>query len=1390
MADISTVDIVDQQDLAKQVDAGIAEAKRFFDYILEGKKQVAAATTISGITSGAQTANNGVNGASATSTATKALQDNTNAQKANDTAAQGTLKTTKQITLEQAKQNEQIKELNKNTRDQAREALGLTDAYAKLTKQQKDAEKSAKDLQAQALNNPSLLGDADAASKKANDLNDALKKIDVTVGNYQKNVGNYSAAAQQVVDALDKEQEKLKELQATKISIQNAGSQSFNPGSVAASRPQITGFAGGNTSSGSININNASVASIDAQISKSRTIVTGFQRELDALSNTSKLNNFTAALTILKSRYDEVTEAVNKNIAAGKGNSNETQELIDEQAKLTLFVNQQQKGFLSLGRELQTTTKQLQELADANLQNSSEYKELNEIVIEQTRRLRELRNDQALLSSEAPKLSALTIAAKGLAGAYAAGAGAVALFGDEGGKLEEKLNQLVGIQTLLQGLMEFSEFLTKKSAISTALFGESLTLSTNAEKKSTQSIIENTKALEEQSVAQIENTTTIEENTAGKIENIVTDEGVVAGTVETIGAIETQSAVTKEATASTFTFASTLEFLAANPIIIALAALAGVLLLVYENLDKTHDKLLEEIATETQYADAINRVTDAQREQINLTNESTDAAKKEAETKLASLEAQGASQEKLFSLRKQILGFEGSELTTANAAAAKQNIDQAEVTKSLEENIATRKKLLDQNASLATAAKGGATSVDIQSGETFNADTPDPNFQHGADVSVDIKDQIKDNIADIEKYDTVIKSLQTTHDSARDLQNRNDEYDRKKRLEAITEAKFNADQLREITLNNANEEYNAIKQKNDLILSDTKSSLDQRLAAIQNNFNAEKQLRELQNQLIQNDISKTPSEKANSAKNLKDFEGVDNTDGTHTNGTGDVSNNEAKLAEIKADIDKYLALQQQINAAILTADSALQSEIFNDQVKSFADRTLALGEYNLDQQSLIINAGNAELEAKGLFDEEVIAGDLTKQKERIAIEQATNDKLTALALKSAKDQRDIIVQSNNQLTADIDRVQQTNLVNKEASDFKNSSSNKKFNAQKAKDERQATIDKLNNDLVGAQNQANDKTGTDATRKAGADSATDIQNNITANNTANAETDRQKKEELVKNERTAIENVISGSIDNIGKLEDAQFDATQARLSKELKLYEDQAAEKESSLKNSTLNSVEAQIAIQKAEKDAAEKRREIQAQEQANAVKKAQFDKAAGIAKIILNTAIGVTAQLEAGPAGIPLAAAAAALGAIELAVAIAQPIPSYAEGAGVNGRPVHPGGMMRVGEAGKEQVIYPGGKSYFVDQETFVNAPQGAIVKPLYGQEAEDYTSSIGVRKINLAAIRGNESIAADRMANEMGKHSRRIERAVSKIPVSHTTFSKDIRASDYIKKVVRGQA
>lgn len=226
----------------------------------------------------------------------------------------------------------QTLELNKANKEAAKETLGMVDAYQKLEKEFKDAAKAAKDLQAKAKLDPSFAKQAEEAAKKATVLNNQLKEIDATVGNYQRNVGNYQGSAKIIVDALEKEKKKLEELEKTRIRVQNAGASPVGQQGIAANAPSITARAG---APNAIGFN----ASKEAQsLDVINTAIEETQKKVDALSKVTNNDRFLNIAGKVGDATAEVrffTKALIDLEKNGLGNTDAAKQLRTELAQLT-----------------------------------------------------------------------------------------------------------------------------------------------------------------------------------------------------------------------------------------------------------------------------------------------------------------------------------------------------------------------------------------------------------------------------------------------------------------------------------------------------------------------------------------------------------------------------------------------------------------------------------------------------------------------------------------------------------------------------------------------------------------------------------------------------------------------------------------------------------------------------------------------------------------------------------------------------------------------------------------------------------------------------------------------------------------------------------------------
>ena len=141
-----------------------------------------------------------------------------------------------------------------------------------------------------------------------------------------------------------------------------------------------------------------------------------------------------------------------------------------------------------------------------------------------------------------------------------------------------------------------------------------------------------------------------------------------------------------------------------------------------------------------------------------------------------------------------------------------------------------------------------------------------------------------------------------------------------------------------------------------------------------------------------------------------------------------------------------------------------------------------------------------------------------------------------------------------------------------------------------------------------------------------------------------------------------------------------------------------------------LTTEEAEARKRAAEDKTAAKTEELERKKAALQTRQAKLEKAANIASVIMNTATAIMkAWGQAGIFGAPMAALIGAMGAIQLATVIAQPIPKYAKGTDD-----HPGGFAIVGDGGKSEAVMTKEGVWFTPSvPTLVNLPEHAVVYP-----------------------------------------------------------------------------
>ena len=189
--------------------------------------------------------------------------------------------------------------------------------------------------------------------------------------------------------------------------------------------------------------------------------------------------------------------------------------------------------------------------------------------------------------------------------------------------------------------------------------------------------------------------------------------------------------------------------------------------------------------------------------------------------------------------------------------------------------------------------------------------------------------------------------------------------------------------------------------------------------------------------------------------------------------------------------------------------------------------------------------------------------------------------------------------------------------------------------------------------------------------------------------------------------STAQEAIGNITDLVGTLFDGQIAKIEEQQEANQAQYDEQIANIEALAERGAITQEEAELRKREAEAATAKREEELAKKKAQAEYKRAVGEKANSIAQIGIATALGI---MKASPNWVNMALVAA-MGAIQLATAIAQPIKAYKAGTDY-----HPGGLAIVGDGGKREVVETGGKYWLTPKvPTLVEMPQGSKVFPDY---------------------------------------------------------------------------
>lgn len=280
-----------------------------------------------------------------------------------------------------------------------------------------------------------------------------------------------------------------------------------------------------------------------------------------------------------------------------------------------------------------------------------------------------------------------------------------------------------------------------------------------------------------------------------------------------------------------------------------------------------------------------------------------------------------------------------------------------------------------------------------------------------------------------------------------------------------------------------------------------------------------------------------------------------------------------------------------------------------------------------------------------------------------------------------------------------------------------------INYDDATKKREEWIDKFKEGLSGMNSAARDALGETAGIFEG---LSDIMADVAEEGKLSFENMAQAVGKIVSSITSLMTDIYDARIENIEKEQEANDEA-----------YDKEIERIESLEENGAISTEEAEARKRAAEDKTAAKNAELEKKKAALQEKQAKWNKANSIIQTTIATSLAIMkAYSETGPIlGNIFAAIIAAMGAAQVAVIAAQPIPKYAKGT-----KDHPGGLAIVGDGGKKEgIITDNGLFVTPDKPTLVNLPAHAQVIPdlSYIYDRDGLTSDYGMIEKKLKDMR-----------------------------------------------------
>lgn len=510
--------------------------------------------------------------------------------------------------------------------------------------------------------------------------------------------------------------------------------------------------------------------------------------------------------------------------------------------------------------------------------------------------------------------------------------------------------------------------------------------------------------------------------------------------------------------------------------------------------------------------------------------------------------------------------------------------------------------------------------------------------------------------------------------------------------------RLNADERRRYTLQSVTISANAIIDANERALQNEAATEKQRLALMQSTAEQQKRLARAQNEDVQNDPGASANERAMAARNLSYQINKIEKDSLEAQRK---LREEYRRREREAIQEVFkIQLEDQIKAADLIA---------NNEKKSFDQRTDALYQSYEKRRQLI--TANYEFELQQAIKNGAIA------EERITIEKKALSDINQLTIDYGLEQQAIYQDNTDKVNEIIEKGQKAR-QDKIAGDAAATNTElikqlvggqitlEQYNKQREDAERNARIESLKEDV-------NNATAKVLATKEGTAARFEAEKELREKTLALNEEYNAKEIEAIVKLNDLKKQLATESVETFNSLVNSQFDAEAARIQQAMDDL-DKQKEHDVLVANATIaNKKEREEEVAKIELKAQLQREQLEKRQRQIELDRARFEKASNIAQIISSTALAIIEALKTykgTPQAFAVAAAIGTIGALQLARALAAPLPKFAEGT-----TDAPGGLAWVGDGGKpELVITPQGKiTQTPAVPTVMNVPKHSIVLP-----------------------------------------------------------------------------